>query len=331
MYCILYMPKDNMILNLLRVEELRVEDMIKRSFAENFGQRDARENQEALDSTEQQLDQIGSADCHRCVDISDFYDATRTVLAVTHVIQNGIATHGLKYLGVGRVVVLNTAIYRNCVAVILRAELSTSAAAAGQAGAAATKRFSVLVLVAAGSPQDPQMKLQQKEGGVEGNAESSADIPVPITTLNVPDGAVTAAIAVVTAADMIVVSKHRLKVSVLETLERPDPDAQADTAQQLLRLAEGGSDGLEPLDPLRDMRINNIEVADAWTQLCATRQKLKGFQCSACPTFTECYRLHHRRMQLAELKDKLQFRLSDESLQLLPEYKQRVEVLKRMR
>jgi hypothetical protein len=36
-------------------------------------------------------------------------------------------------------------------------------------------------------------------------------------------------------------------------------------------------------------------------------------------------------MQLAELKDKLQFRLSDESLQLLPEYKQRVEVLKRMR
>eukprot|EP00035_Acanthoeca_spectabilis_P008573 m.155667 g.155667 ORF g.155667 m.155667 type:complete len:1346 (+) comp14415_c0_seq3:153-4190(+) len=333
----------NMILNLLRVEELRVEDMIKRSFAENFGQRDVRENREALESTEAQLDQMGTAgECHRCIDVAEFYEASKAVLSLTHVIQNGVASHGLKYLGVGRVVVLNSAIHRNTLAVILRAEPSAAVAASAQTGMAATKRFSVLVLVEAGSPQDPAASgkggegsrsgSKREQGGEQGElGGSAADVPVPITTLNLPERNGIGVIAIVSAADMMVVSKHRLKVSVLETLDRPVPEVQADVAQQLLRIGEASATGLEPLDPLRDMRINNIEVADAWSQLQATRAKLGTFQCAKCPTFAECYRRHHRKVQLASLKETLQFRLSDDSLQLLPEYKQRVEVLKIMR
>ena len=98
---------------------------------------------------------------------------------------------------------------------------------------------------------------------------------------------------------MLVVTKHKLKVSVLETLERPVADVQADVSQQLLRLCErssGGSGhgGLEALDPLRDMRITNMEVADAWMQLEAARARLAEFSCTRCPTFRECYLRHHR-------------------------------------
>jgi antiviral helicase SKI2 len=74
-----------MILNLLRVEELRVEDMIKRSFAENFGQRDTRENEAALELANTQLDAIGAvAECHRCVDIDEYYEVSQQVLATSH-------------------------------------------------------------------------------------------------------------------------------------------------------------------------------------------------------------------------------------------------------
>ena len=73
-----------MILNLLRVEELRVEDMIKRSFAENFGQRDTRENEAALESATTQLDAIGAAaECHRCTDIDEYYEVSQQVGILT--------------------------------------------------------------------------------------------------------------------------------------------------------------------------------------------------------------------------------------------------------
>lgn len=225
------------------------------------------------------------------------------VLAHTHAVQNGIAVYGLKFLTTGRVVVINSAIHRNAAAVILRAEPSTSVAAQqsqGQSGAATSKRFSVLVLVDAASAAtsgaaaaDGQRQTSGRSGG------SAADVPIPVTELNVPSGAAAGVIAVVSVADMLVVTKHKLKVSVLETLERPVADVQADVSQQLLRLCErssssSGNSGLEALDPLRDMRITNMEVADAWMQLEAARARLAEFSCTRCPTFRECYLRHHR-------------------------------------
>jgi hypothetical protein len=282
------------------------------------------------------------------------------VLALTHVVQNGIAVYGLKHLATGRVVVLNSAMHRNAVAVILRAEPSSSISGQqgqGQGGAATTKRFSVLVLVdaAAAGARDGSNGAQRQASGRTGG--SAADVPLPVTELSLPSGGAAGVIAVVSVADMLVVTKHKLKVSVLETLERPVPAAQADLAQQMLRLcerssSEGSGGGLEALDPLRDMRITSMEVADAWMQLESARARLAMFSCTRCPTFRECYLRHHRygtififlyrpiaaismttdrsliptsnslveqyrrRRELSTLKDSLQFRLSDESLQV---------------
>lgn len=227
------------------------------------------------------------------------------VLAHTHAVQNGIAVYGLKFLTTGRVVVINSAIHRNAAAVILRAEPSTSVAAQqsqGQSGAATSKRFSVLVLVDAATAATASTAAAAADGQRQTSGRSSgsaADVPIPVTELNVPSGATAGVIAVVSVADMLVVTKHKLKVSVLETLERPVADVQADVSQQLLRLCErssGGSGhgGLEALDPLRDMRITNMEVADAWMQLEAARARLAEFSCTRCPTFRECYLRHHR-------------------------------------
>lgn len=80
----------NMILNLFRVRELRVEDMMRRSFSESSGQRDAQENQDLLKENEARLESIASVDCVFCTDLADFYSASTALLEATHKVQAAV-------------------------------------------------------------------------------------------------------------------------------------------------------------------------------------------------------------------------------------------------
>ena len=66
----------SMILNLLRVEELRVEDMMRRSFAEFPQQRDAAARHKALEALETRLAAVRDVECGACSsDIKQYYKA----------------------------------------------------------------------------------------------------------------------------------------------------------------------------------------------------------------------------------------------------------------
>lgn len=79
-----------MILNLLRVEELRVEDMMKRSFAEFHMQKDSQERKREMEEVEKKLQNIKEVDCTFCSDDLKLYfkdcrelsELTRTVQVV---------------------------------------------------------------------------------------------------------------------------------------------------------------------------------------------------------------------------------------------------------
>ena len=65
-----------MILNLLRVEELRVEDMMKRSFAEFYTQCHTDERKRAVIELEDRLSNTKDVDCMVCQgDLKDYYSA----------------------------------------------------------------------------------------------------------------------------------------------------------------------------------------------------------------------------------------------------------------
>ena len=53
--------------------------------------------------------------------------------------------------------------------------------------------------------------------------------------------------------------------------------------------------------------------------------------CCGCPDYAAHYAAYHNKRTLNDLAAKLQFQLSDDSLRLLPEYQQRVNVLKLLR
>ena len=63
-----------MILNLLRVKQLTVEDMMKRSFAEYYQQKDAPENEKKLEELQRKVTSLKDPDCQMCsVDLKQYY------------------------------------------------------------------------------------------------------------------------------------------------------------------------------------------------------------------------------------------------------------------
>ena len=101
-----------MILNLLRVEALRVEEMIKRSFSEHATQSLLPETLRRVQEGERTLLGMSKVDCGLCLSskggIREYWDVARTLQDVNAlVVERGIASQGQgKVLSTGRVVVL---------------------------------------------------------------------------------------------------------------------------------------------------------------------------------------------------------------------------------
>ena len=77
-----------MILNLLRVEELRVEDMMKRSFAEFHMQKDAQERKREMEELEKKLQNIKELDCTFCSqDLKPYFKTCRELFKLTRAVQ----------------------------------------------------------------------------------------------------------------------------------------------------------------------------------------------------------------------------------------------------
>ena len=96
--------------------------------------------------------------CEVCTDLSEYYECCTARLAVVHMVQPHILAQATKFLTPGRVVVLNSPMHRNALAVILRMETARRARGGGGRGvtnlsagslegdSATAKMFSVLVL-----------------------------------------------------------------------------------------------------------------------------------------------------------------------------------------
>lgn len=114
----------NMILNLLRVEALRVEEMIKRSFSENASQRLLPEQQKQVIEvsflffyllcphgfffqSEKFLSSLPDLDCAVChADIDRFYDESLKIIEDSQKLLGIALEQGSRILSPGRLVVL---------------------------------------------------------------------------------------------------------------------------------------------------------------------------------------------------------------------------------
>jgi len=307
----------SMILNLLRVEQLRVEDMIKRSFGEFHTQKDASAYAEKLKVLESSLANLPVVN-DPSGDLQEYFDGCTEYFKLHSTINKKIYSQhvGNKVLTPGRVVILDTKEYRNTAAAVL-----------------VNKDNVIKVLVLSG-----------KNSSLTTEYEDWSILPRPVISnkLYFPEGTCTQVVASISVDDIAVVSVKVLKLNADRIIDdvkkreqprfRNDPPGQSTqlATQELLRLVESNADGLLAVDPVSDLRVQDLDLVQDVKRFQFLGESLPMFHCIHDPLFDENFKRLRANTEIRNEYLRLKKLLSDDSLALLPEYQNRIKVLQRL-
>ncbi|XP_012596575.2 superkiller complex protein 2 isoform X2 [Microcebus murinus] len=278
-----------MILNLLRVDALRVEDMMKRSFSEFPSRKDSKAHEQALAELTKRLGALEEPDMTgQLADLPEYYSWGQELTETRHMIQ--VSSN------------------------------STS------------RVFTTLVLCDKPMSQDPQ------DGG-----PATLDVPHPDDLVGfklfLPEGPCDHTVTKLQPGDVAAITTKVLRVNGEKIMEdfskrqqpkfKKDPPLAAVTTavQELLRLAQAYPAGPPTLDPVNDLQLKDVSVVEGGLRARKLEELIRGAQCVHSPRFPAQYLKLRERMEIQKEMERLHFLLSDQSLLLLPEYHQRVEVL----
>ncbi|KAI8368205.1 NUC185 domain-containing protein [Radiomyces spectabilis] len=309
----------NMILNLLRVEALKVEEMIKRSFSENSTQKLLPDTKRLVDENEEKMNALRQLDCTICdQDLSKFYDVCGEVLLLNRKMMVDFISRtpaGIRALAAGRVVLVNKNVFRNSPAMLLKPLPSGQGSAAQQQ----QKSFYCFVVV----PQEFDSSAQ--------TAISSDELaPLPLTSIHAVDASNSRTeVVIVSVSDILLVSRTVIKADIDALMTGQNRMEVTKVTHDLETFAtEAQKNGVLEYDW---GKIKDIEFQEMLRNKMSMMKQLKSdFQCTKCPDLNEHYALIHAHKRLSSQIDMLKLTISDQNLELLPDYHQRIEVLKRM-
>nr|XP_033772514.1 helicase SKI2W [Geotrypetes seraphini] len=313
-----------MILNLLRVEALRVEDMMKRSFSEFHTRKDTKIYEHKISALTQTLSGMAEVECTgQLSDLEQYFTVVRELQYTRDAIQRKVmeSVNGLKALSVGRVVVVLNQKHKNALGAILQVSSD-----------AANRTFTTLVLCE---------KKQEDDGEVQ---VGGREAPLPDELLNsklfLPEGPCGHVVEKLHASDITSITTRNLRLNAEKILDdfnkrqiprfRHDPPGPSVTTatQELLRLLELNPGGLATLDPVNDLQLKDLDVVEACVRRMSLEEALRSFTCVHSPHFSTQYFRLQERMKIKDELAQFRYLISDQSLTLLPEYEQRINVLK---
>ncbi|GAA5985422.1 hypothetical protein JCM11641_000152 [Rhodosporidiobolus odoratus] len=308
----------SMILNLLRVEALRVEEMIKRSFSENAAQRLLPEHQKKVaegESTLQALTKLPPGP--KTDDLNRFYDLSQRIVELNTQVLEGVLAHPAsgKMMSSGRVVILSDGHFHDNPAALLK---SAPPAVLPSGVIDPTRQFWILAFVPpsirAGTDDvtadavPPRWPPRFKQFGEELTYELAV---VPLTSI-----ALVTSQAIKVDADAIA-DRHRR--SAMEAA-LADYNSASSLTEQSHQLHEKEADW---------SKVRGLEFREALQK----RDELVGqleFLAVEDEEFEENYKTLHAERVLSSQIAGLRMALSEQNLELLPDYEQRIEVLKEL-
>ncbi|KAF9362084.1 hypothetical protein BGX26_004169 [Mortierella sp. AD094] len=300
----------NMILNLLRVEALRVEEMIKRSFSENSNQKAMPEKEKLFAESAKSMEGLKKLDCFICnKDIEEFYNMSHRMVTINHQLMDRIVrqTFGIKALSPGRVVVLNSKFHRNALAVILKT--------VAEADMAAKQSKSYWCCVLTEAKPD----------------KSNVDVLVPVTRLKTSSQQDTSqSIEAVPYQDIFTITDTFIAIDA-EAIIRKDTAALTKVRKDLNRYAEDVEEKQGGLaTEFNWSKIKDLEFRQHLAQKQMLFTKILECQCNKCPDLKAHYAMIYQERELQYKLEELQRTISDQNLELLPDYHQRVAILKEL-
>ncbi|KZT41620.1 ATP-dependent RNA helicase [Sistotremastrum suecicum HHB10207 ss-3] len=308
----------NMILNLLRVEALKVEEMIKRSFSENAAQRLLPDQQERVVETEKTLSKYRKLECAICEgDINRYYDTSLDVVALTQDIHSLASRHpqGSKAFVAGRVVVLRDGHFRGNIGVVLKpAPFQVQLSGIIDS----TKVYWMLAAVS----------QKTKDGQDDVDPQAVPPLPTIDPTKLVVEDAVYE-LRAVPITSVLTVSNRTIKVDVDAIAERHRISFMNEAIRHLQAVVREWID--EGSVPEFDFgKIKAFEFQAALQKRGVHVQSLAQNACLLCESFQEHYSILHGEKVLRRAIANLKLAISDQNLELLPDYEQRVDVLKEL-
>lgn len=295
----------NMILNLLRVETLKVEEMIKRSFSENASQRLLPDQQKKAAEARKKLDRLPQVTPpERAEELSQYYDAAWAAAMSNHSVLDLALEQqqGGRIFAPGRIVLLRDAHFEHDAAVIVKQVSS--------------REFLVLAAVT----------QHRKEGRLD--VPDKAVPPMWPPQMKAEDDELVYDLREVPLTSIAFVSAHTIKIEQSMIM--------AHRKSAMNRTVEA------MCEPIADLRKELKEVD--WTKMRRLdfQEALKSrdergaiaiahLVPSSSPDFDRQYRLTHARKQLEREIARIEHSMSNQNLELLPDYEQRVSVLKTLR
>ncbi|GAA6023491.1 hypothetical protein JCM11491_006599 [Sporobolomyces phaffii] len=307
----------SMILNLLRVEALRVEEMIKRSFSENASQRLLPEHQKKVAEGEVELSNLKRLPPGPKTDeLGRYYDLSRRIVELNTSALEGVLAHpsAAKVFAPGRIVVLSDGHFCDNAAVLLK---SAPLATLPTGEIDRTPQFYVLAFV------PPEIRAGKNDRA----ADSVPPRWPPRTTRRDGDDPLTYELAIVPLASIALVSSLSIKV---------DADGIADRHRRSLMeqaLADYRAVHAAPsqrLDEADWSKVRGFEFREALQQRDQLVREL-DFVAVEDADLEESYQILHVERTLEDKIAGLRMALSEQNLELLPDYEQRIDVLKELK
>ncbi|OQR98841.1 DEAD/DEAH box RNA helicase [Achlya hypogyna] len=312
----------NMILNLLRVEDMTVEDMIKRSFSEFRTQKAlaARNIPQAIQKAKKLLHALEAdvAATHGghldLVEVERFFLLQQSTKAkeraLVHAVLN--SRYAPAALCVGRVVVVTTAGLVDQLAIVLQVDKTAARTATVLALCPAT--FVPPVTKKAPSAMDFFKPKAAATTGLAAGA-TGALLGKHYAVLDVPESCI----------DKL--TKHKAAASVRQLVDATDAGVLSRAVELLVDL-----EAQLPLflDPRTDLKMLELESADLYSQVSHQYTLMAASPCFASPFLMPVLAQYAKIDRLRLYMATMTAALSNHSLSLFPDFQQRLRVLTRL-
>ncbi|KAF5786110.1 putative RNA helicase [Helianthus annuus] len=323
-----------MIMHLLRVEELKVEDMLKRSFAEFHAQKKLPEQQQLL--MRKLAQPTKTIECIKGEPaIEEYYEWYLEAEMYRNHITEAVLQSSVSqpFLMPGRVVVVKSQSGQDhLLGVILKAPTSVN------------KQYIVMVLTPSlpSISDDPQKNtnaglqilMPKSKRGMDDDYYSSATsrkgsgaVKIKLPHRGTAAGA-SYEVREIDTKEFLSICNAKIKIDQVGLLEDDSAAAYSKTVVSLLNKKVDGNKYPPALDPVKDLKLKDMNLVDAYYKWNNLLQKMSQNKCHNCIKLEEHIKVAREIKSYKDEVNTLKFQMSDEALQQMPDFQGRIDVLK---